>query len=57
MKKFARTAKKILQGTNPSDIPLTRNQLSATWLNVVLAQQINFKPDEEVMSKAKIVGQ
>jgi ABC-type uncharacterized transport system substrate-binding protein len=53
----ARTAKKILQGSNPSDIPLTRNQLSATWLNDGLAEKINFKPDESAMSRAKIVGQ
>ncbi len=51
----ATTAKKILNGESPSDIPVTRNQESAIWLNTRLAEKINFQPDSEFLKKAKIV--
>jgi len=53
----AGTAKKILQGTSPEDIPVTRNQQSVTWLNSTLADQIGFNPDSMLVSKAKMVGE
>ena len=48
----AETAKKILKGENPSNIPLTKNQQSILWLNTKMADRINFTPDEEFLNKA-----
>ena len=41
----AKTAKQILGGKSPVDFPVTRNQLYTTWLNVDLAERIDFQPD------------
>lgn len=51
----AQTAKKILKGENPSDIPVIRNQQSKTWLNSKLADKIQFIPDEEFLRKTIII--
>ena len=48
-------AKRILRGTNPSDIPITKNQLSKIWINTDLAEKIGFNPDKELLEQAKIV--
>jgi ABC-type uncharacterized transport system substrate-binding protein len=34
----AATAKKILGGTPPADIPITKNRMSTIWLNTSLAE-------------------
>ena len=52
----AKTAKKILKGESPSDIPVTKNQQSVLWLNTKMADKINFKPDETFLSKAVTVN-
>jgi len=52
----AKAAKKILGGTSPSDIPVSRNQLSTIWINRVLAEKIKFEPDTSLINKANIVG-
>ena len=49
-------AKRILRGTNPSDIPITKNQLSKIWINTDLAEKIGFTPDKELLKQAKIVS-
>ncbi len=51
----AKTAKKILKGMNPTDIPVTRNQESVNWLNKSLADKINFQPDSGILKNARIV--
>ena len=51
----AQTAKKILKGENPSDIPVTKNQQSKIWLNSKLADKIQFYPDEEFLRKTIII--
>jgi len=51
----ASTAKRILLGNLPSDIPVTRNQQSVTWLNSSLADQIGFHPDSSLVKQAKMV--
>lgn len=48
-------AKRILRGENPSDIPITKNQLSKVWINTDLAEKIGFNPDKELLKQAKIV--
>jgi ABC-type uncharacterized transport system substrate-binding protein len=49
----AETAKRILLGTNPTDIPISKNQMSTVWINTSLAEKINFTPDEALLSKAR----
>jgi ABC-type uncharacterized transport system substrate-binding protein len=51
----AETAKRILQGTDPANIPVSKNQLTRIWINSSLAGKINFLPDEALLSKARIV--
>lgn len=50
----AATAKRILSGVSPSDIPVTRNKKSNKWLNPGLAGKIDFKPDSVFMKNVKI---
>ena len=50
----AGSAKKILQGTNPADIPVITNRQSTLYYNPVLAEKIGFKPDSELINKARI---
>ena len=52
----AKTAKAILKGKNPSEIPVTRNHESKIWLNSRLGEKINFQPDQELLSKAIILN-
>ena len=49
------TAKKILNGSDPGDFPVTRNQQSSYWINSNLAEKIGFKPDKDLLKKARIV--
>jgi ABC-type uncharacterized transport system substrate-binding protein len=51
----AETAKRILQGTNPTDIPISKNKMSTVWINTSLAAKIDFVPDEALLNKARIV--
>jgi len=51
----AETANKILNGTSPANIPVSKNQMSKVWINSKLAEKINFLPDEALLSKARIV--
>jgi len=51
----AETAKRILRGANPTDIPIARNRMSTVWINTTLAEKINFVPDEALLSKARVV--
>jgi len=50
----AKTAKKILLGSAPDDFPVTRNQLSNTWINKKLAEIIGFNPDSVFLKNAVI---
>jgi ABC-type uncharacterized transport system substrate-binding protein len=49
----AKTAKAILNGTKPSEIPVTSNKQSAVWLNSVLARKIGFQPQDELFKRAR----
>ena len=51
----ASTAKKIISGVNPANIPVTRNKLSNTWLNAQLAEKIQFYPDTIFMKNVRLV--
>ncbi len=51
----ARAAKKILEGTRPNEIPVSRNQQTTVWLNSRLAEKIKFKLDEKLLGSATIV--
>ena len=51
----AETAKRILRGENPRDIPISKNQMSTVWINTSLAEKIDFVPDQALLSKASIV--
>ena len=53
--KAAQMTRKILNGTDPSDIPITRNQLSRIWINPDLAELIGFEPDTELRGRATMV--
>ncbi len=52
----AETAKNILQGTSPTDIPVSKNKMTKVWINTGLADKINFIPDEALLSKARVVN-
>jgi ABC-type uncharacterized transport system substrate-binding protein len=51
----AEKAKKILDGTGASDIPVTQNHRTKIWLNPRLVQKIGFVPDAELRTRAAIV--
>ena len=53
----AETVKKILQGTKPSDIPVSRNRMVNIWFNPGLAEKIGFRPDSSLKSRAMIVNE
>lgn len=53
--KAAEMTKKILNGTDPADIPISRNNMSKVWLNVDLAQRIEFEPDEKLLKNATLI--
>ncbi len=52
----AETAKRILQGTNPTDIPISKNKMTTVWINTRLAEKINFNPDEALLNNARIAN-
>lgn len=52
----AETAKRILQGSNPTNIPISKNKLTTVWINTRLAGKIHFVPDEALLSKARIIN-
>lgn len=47
--KAAEMAKMIINGTDPSAIPINRNTLSEAWLNPALAKIIGFQYDEALL--------
>jgi ABC-type uncharacterized transport system substrate-binding protein len=51
----AETAKKILRGTPPSEIPVSKNQMVSIWFNPGLAEKVGFQPDPSLMEKARII--
>lgn len=51
----AKMTKRILAGTAPADIPITRNKRSKVWLNPGLAERIGFEPDAELRNRAHTV--
>lgn len=53
----AETAKKILQGAKPSDIPVSRNQMVNIWYNPGLAEKIGFRPDSSLKERARIISE
>ncbi len=53
----AETAKRILQGTSPADIPVSRNRMRTIWLNTALAEKVAFHPDSSLRSRAMIVSE
>lgn len=52
----AETAKRILSGTNPADIPFSKNTMTKVWINSRLAEKIHFIPDEGLLNNAIIVN-
>ena len=52
----AETAMKILEGTSPDNIPVSRNRQTEVWLNSRLADKIDFQPDEKLLEDATIVN-
>ena len=52
----AETAKKILKGASPANIPVSRNTMTGIWLNTRLAEMIHFQPGEAILSKATEVN-
>jgi len=51
----ARTALRILRGKSPAKIPIARTQQTAAYINTTLANRIDFKPDEELLSRCRRV--
>jgi len=50
----AETAKRILNGTSPAQIPYSRNIQAETWFNPELAEKVKFKPDSNWLKTAKL---
>jgi ABC-type uncharacterized transport system substrate-binding protein len=51
----AEMTKRILGGTDPADIPVSRNNMTKVWLNPQWAEKIGFDPDETLKKKANVV--
>ena len=51
----AETALKILQGQNPKEIPVARNQQTRAWFNKDLAEIITFEPGHEFIANCTII--
>ena len=51
----AEKAKSILNGSNPADIPVSKNQMTKVWINTSLAEKIDFVPDDSLLVNANIV--
>lgn len=52
----AETAKKILRGTPPSEIQVSRNQMVSIWYNPNLAEKVGFQPETSLLGKAGIIS-
>ncbi len=52
----AETAKKILRGTPPSEIPVSKNQMVSIWFNPELAEKVGFQPDPSLMGKVRTIS-
>jgi ABC-type uncharacterized transport system substrate-binding protein len=52
----AQAAIRILEGTRPDDIPVSRNHQTTVWVNSRLADKIGFQPDERFLEDATIVN-
>lgn len=52
----AETAKKILRGTSPSKIPVSKNHMVSTWLNQDLAEKVGFQPDSSLKGMARTIS-
>lgn len=52
----AEAAIRILEGTRPDDIPVSRNHQTTIWLNRRLSDKIDFHPDEKLLADATIVN-
>ena len=53
----ANTAKKIAAGTNPGEIPVTRNKESNVWLNKGLSEKIGFQFDKSDVKNVKTLNE
>lgn len=53
----AATAKLIINGTSPMEIPISHNTKSARWLNEKMAHLIDFSPDTAWLTSARIINQ
>jgi ABC-type uncharacterized transport system substrate-binding protein len=53
----AETAKRILRGTPPSEIQVSKNQMVSIWFNPGLAEKVGFQPDPSLMEKARIISE
>jgi ABC-type uncharacterized transport system substrate-binding protein len=51
----AEMTKRILSGTDPSDLPVTRNRMTKAWVNPRWAEKIGFNPDEALKKRANVV--
>lgn len=51
----AASAKIILSGVSPSVIPVTKNKESNKWLNIHLANKINFNPDSVFLQNTILI--
>ncbi len=52
----AETAKRILKGAAPAEIPISGNTIYNVWVNARLAEKLHFVPDVEMLKKARIVN-
>ncbi len=52
----AEAALKILQGTSPSRIPISRNKNAAIYLNMKLARKLNIKFPMELVERSHLAG-
>lgn len=50
-----KTALRILDGTAPSDIPVTRNKSSRVYINAALAKKLGIKFPVELLEKATVI--
>ncbi|RJP56166.1 MAG: ABC transporter substrate-binding protein [Candidatus Auribacter fodinae] len=53
----ARTAIRILNGTKPADIPVTRNNQLKVYLNMKLAKRLNIKFSMDLIKRANFVSE
>jgi ABC-type uncharacterized transport system substrate-binding protein len=53
----AEAAKQILKGTSPSQIPVSRNREFKVWINLVLAERIQFEPDSLLRNSTTCISE